>query len=78
MRTIGGHMAMFDKTYPTLGCAACILTPKMIEVGQHGNIDILTYLEAKLVSGIPGNYQVKILKKARHTNLVTYIGCVSF
>ena len=37
--TIGGHMAMFDKTFPTLDCAACILTPKMVSVGQHEMID---------------------------------------
>jgi len=66
--TIGGHMAMFDKTFPTLDCAACILTPKMVEVGQHPNIDILTLSELTEVTGIPGNFKVKIRKKARHVN----------
>jgi len=73
--TIGGHMAMFDKTFPTLDCAACILTPKMVEVGQHENINLLTYSEVQSISGEPGNYHVKILKKARHVNLSTCIGC---
>lgn len=73
--TIGGHMAMFDKTFPTLDCAACILTPKMVEIGQHTNIDLMTYCEVKGVSGIPGDYKVKILKKARRVNLATCIGC---
>lgn len=73
--TIGGHMATFDKTFPTLDCAACILTPKMVEVGQHANIDLLTYCEVQSVTGVPGNYKVKILKKARRVNLATCIGC---
>jgi heterodisulfide reductase subunit A2 len=73
--TIGGHMATFDKTFPTLDCAACILTPKMVEVGQHENINLLTYCEVQSVSGVPGNYTVKILKKARRIDLATCIGC---
>jgi len=75
--TIGGHMAMFDKTFPTLDCAACILTPKMVDVGQHSNIELLTYSEIKGVSGEPGNYKVNIIKKARRVNLSTCIGCGS-
>ncbi|MFH2096823.1 MAG: FAD-dependent oxidoreductase, partial [Bacteroidota bacterium] len=73
--TIGGHMAMFDKTFPTLDCAACILTPKMVEIGQHKNIDLMTYSEVQSISGGPGNYTVKILKKARRVNVATCIGC---
>ena len=52
--TIGGHMAMFDKTFPTLDCAACILTPKMVAVGQHDNINILNCSEVQDVHGSPG------------------------
>jgi len=66
---------MFDKTFPTLDCAACILTPKMVEVGQHPNIELMTYCEVEGVSGNPGNYQVNVLKKARRVNLATCIGC---
>ncbi|MBU1718160.1 MAG: CoB--CoM heterodisulfide reductase iron-sulfur subunit A family protein [Bacteroidetes bacterium] len=73
--TIGGHMAMFDKTFPTLDCAACILTPKMVEIGQHSSIELMTYCEVQEVKGGPGNYTVKILKKARRINLATCIGC---
>jgi len=73
--TIGGHMAMFDKTFPTLDCAACILTPKMVEVGQHANIELMTYCEVRGITGTPGNYRVTILKKARRVNLATCIGC---
>ncbi len=73
--TIGGHMAMFDKTFPTLDCAACILTPKMVEIGQHPNIELMTYCEVEGVSGNAGNFQVKVLKKARRVDLATCIGC---
>lgn len=73
--TIGGHMAMFDKTFPTLDCAACILTPKMVEVGQHNHIELMTYSEVQEVTGVPGNYSVKVLKKARRMNLSACIGC---
>ena len=73
--TIGGHMAMFDKTFPTLDCAACILTPKMVDVGQHSNINLMTYSEVKSVEGTPGNCKVKILKKARRVNITKCIGC---
>ncbi len=63
--SIGGHMAQFDKTFPTLDCSACILTPKMSEVGQHENVTMFTYSELEEVSGSVGNFKVKIRKKAR-------------
>jgi len=73
--TIGGYMATFDKTFPTLDCAACILTPKMVEVAQHPYIKMMSYSEVKGISGGPGNYQVRILRKARKVNVNTCIGC---
>jgi len=73
--TIGGHMAMFDKTFPTLDCAACILTPKMVEVSQHSLIDLMTYCEVQEISGEPGDFTVKVLKKARRVDLSTCMGC---
>ena len=73
--SIGGQMARFDKTFPTLDCAACILTPKMVDVGQHPNITLMTYSEIEEVSGVPGKYDVKIRKKARSIDEVTCTGC---
>jgi len=73
--TIGGHMAMFDKTFPTLDCAACILTPKMVEVGQHPDIEIMTNSTISFISGKAGNYTVRVLKKARRVDLSACIGC---
>lgn len=73
--TIGGHMAMFDKTFPTLDCAACILTPKMVAVDQHENIQLMTWSEVEEVSGKPGDYRVKIRKKARYVDLDACVAC---
>ncbi len=73
--TIGGKMATFDKTFPTLDCAACILTPKMVEINEHPNIELMTYCEVLDVWGVPGNYTVTILKKARRVDVTTCIGC---
>jgi len=73
--SIGGHMAMFDKTFPTLDCAACILTPKMTTVGQHPYIQLLTYSEVEDVSGYVGNFKVKIRKKARYIDTSKCTGC---
>ncbi|MBE0647770.1 MAG: CoB--CoM heterodisulfide reductase iron-sulfur subunit A family protein [Bacteroidales bacterium] len=73
--TIGGKMATFDKTFPTLDCAACILTPKMVEVNQNPNIKLMTYCDVREVTGEPGNFTVKVLKKARKVNVQTCIGC---
>ncbi|MBW2065522.1 MAG: FAD-dependent oxidoreductase [Deltaproteobacteria bacterium] len=73
--TIGGHMLQFDKTFPTLDCAACIGTPKMVSVGQHPNIELLTYSEVEEVSGFIGNYKVKILRKPRFVKEGVCTGC---
>jgi len=73
--TIGGHMAMFDKTFPTLDCAACILTPKMVSVGQHEMIRLLTKSNVIAVSGKPGSYRVKIRQKARYVDVKSCVAC---
>ncbi len=73
--TIGGKMAQLDKTFPTLDCAACILTPKMVEAAQHENITIHTYSEVESVSGFVGEFKVKIRKKARCVDEVACTGC---
>jgi heterodisulfide reductase subunit A len=73
--TIGGHMAMFDKTFPTLDCAACILTPKMVEVGQHSNIELMTCSQVTRLEGTPGNFKVTVNQTARRVDLKKCIGC---
>ncbi len=73
--TIGGHMAQFDKTFPTLDCAACILTPKMSEVKNHPNITLWTYSEVEEVSGFAGNFKAKVLRRPRYVNEELCVGC---
>ncbi|HVP38173.1 MAG TPA: CoB--CoM heterodisulfide reductase iron-sulfur subunit A family protein [Candidatus Saccharimonadales bacterium] len=73
--TIGGHMAQFDKTFPTLDCAACILTPKMSEVRDHPNITLWTYSEVAEVSGFAGNFTVKVMRKPRYVKEDLCVGC---
>ena len=73
--TIGGHMLQFDKTFPTLDCAACIGTPKMVDVGQNPNITLMTYCEVVEISGFIGNYKVKIRKKPRYVDVNKCTGC---
>ncbi|MDD4876388.1 MAG: CoB--CoM heterodisulfide reductase iron-sulfur subunit A family protein [Dehalococcoidales bacterium] len=73
--SVGGHMIQFDKTFPTLDCSACILTPKMTQVGSHPNIELITYSEVEEVSGFVGNFNVKIRKKARYVNADKCTGC---
>ncbi|MFQ6123676.1 MAG: 4Fe-4S dicluster domain-containing protein [Candidatus Heimdallarchaeota archaeon] len=66
--TIGGHMAQLSETFPTLDCSQCILTPKMVQVSRHPNIELLTYSEIQEISGYVGNFKVKILKKPRYVD----------
>ncbi len=73
--SIGGHMAKFDKTFPTLDCAACILTPKMTQVAAHSNIELLTYSEVQAVDGYVGNFKVSVRKKARFIDEEACTGC---
>src|SRR4030043_655998 len=73
--SIGGHMAQLDKTFPTLDCSACILTPKMTLVGSHPHIELMTYSEVLEVSGYIGNFKVKIRKKARYVDKDKCTGC---
>ena len=73
--TIGGRMAQLDKTFPTLDCSACILTPKMVDCAQHEKIDILSYSEVEEVKGFVGNFSVKIRRKARYVDENKCTGC---
>ena len=73
--TIGGHMLQFDKTFPTLDCAACIGTPVMVEVGQHPKIDLMTCSEVTNVEGHVGNYRVTVRRSARYVDEKKCTGC---
>ena len=73
--TVGGKMAMLDKTFPTLDCASCIVTPKMTEVSQNPNIRILSYSEVVGVSGYIGNFSIDIKRRARFVDETKCTGC---
>ncbi len=73
--TIGGRMGQFDKTFPTLDCAACILTPKMVSVGHRKDITLMTYSQIESVSGYMGNFKIKVRKKARYVDTEKCTGC---
>ncbi len=73
--TVGGHMARFDKTFPTLDCAACILTPKMAQVGSHPNVKILSYSEVTGVEGFVGDYRVTVRRHPRYIIEDDCTGC---
>ena len=73
--TIGGKMAQIDKTFPTLDCAACILTPKMVDCAQHERIRIFSFSEVETVNGFVGNFDVTIRRKARYVDEAKCTGC---
>jgi len=73
--SIGGNMAQLDKTFPTNDCSTCMISPKLIEVAKHPNIEILSYSEVEEISGTPGHFKVKIKKKARYVDESICTGC---
>jgi heterodisulfide reductase subunit A len=75
--TIGGRMGQLDKTFPTLDCSMCILAPKMVDVGKHENIELMTYAEVREVDGYIGNFKVKVEKKPRYIDEELCVGCGS-
>lgn len=73
--SLGGHMAQLDKTFPTLDCSSCILTPKMVDVQRHPQIHLLTYSEIEEVQGYVGNFKVRIKRKPRYVDEQRCVGC---
>ncbi|MTI81935.1 MAG: CoB--CoM heterodisulfide reductase iron-sulfur subunit A family protein [Firmicutes bacterium] len=72
---IGGTMAMLDKTFPTNDCAMCTMSPKLVDVGRHLNVEIITNAEVLGVEGTPGNFKARVLKKARYVDEEKCIAC---
>ncbi|MBN2229584.1 MAG: CoB--CoM heterodisulfide reductase iron-sulfur subunit A family protein [Candidatus Thorarchaeota archaeon] len=73
--SIGGKMARWDKTFPTLDCSSCILTPRMAEIGAHPNIELLTFAEVDEVDGYVGNFKVKIRQHPRYVDVAKCTSC---
>ncbi len=74
--TIGGHMATLNEVFPTNDCSICILAPKMSEVWNHPNIEVLTNAEVKSVAGHTGDFRVKIVKYPRYVDTSKCKGCI--
>ncbi|MBI5581939.1 MAG: CoB--CoM heterodisulfide reductase iron-sulfur subunit A family protein [Deltaproteobacteria bacterium] len=72
---IGGVMAMLDKTFPTNDCAMCIMSPKLVEVGRHANIDILTLTDIESIDGVKGDFKVNLRRRPRYVDLEKCIAC---
>ncbi len=72
---IGGVMAQLDKTFPTNDCSMCIMAPKLVDLGRHQNIELLTYSELEGVTGTAGNFMATIRKKARYVDIEACTGC---
>ncbi len=75
--TIGGHMALFDKTFPTLDCSICVLGPEMVHVKEHPNITMLTHAAVEEVKGFTGNFTARVRKMARYIDEKKCAGCFS-
>ena len=75
--SIGGHMAQLDKTFPTLDCSACILTPKMVDLASHPNVRLLDYSEVDSIEGYVGNFRATVRRKARYVDVDKCTGCGS-
>jgi len=73
--SIGGHMLQYSEVFPTLDCPQCIMTPKMVEAGQHPNIRLLTYSEVEQVSGQIGNFKVLVKRKTSYVDWEKCDGC---
>ena len=73
--SIGGKMAQLDKTFPTLDCSMCTLSPKLAEVSRHPNIELLTYSEITGIEGEAGNFTVDIKTHPRYIHEDKCIAC---
>ena len=73
--SIGGHMSQLDKTFPTLDCSACIITPKMVDTANHPNINLLTYSEIVQIEGGAGDFKVTVRKKPRYVEMTKCTAC---
>ena len=73
--SIGGRMAQLDKTFPTNDCSMCMISPKLIEVSKHLNIEIISYADIESVEGEEGNFTVTVKKRPRYVNEDICTGC---
>jgi heterodisulfide reductase subunit A len=75
--SIGGAMSQLDKTFPTNDCSMCIMSPYLVEVGRHRNIELLTLAQLAQIQGKPGNFTVRLKKRGRYVDAQACTGCGS-
>lgn len=73
--SIGGVMAQLDKTFPTNDCAMCTMAPRLVEIGRHDDIEIITMADIENIKGEPGNFQIKLKKRPRYVDEEKCTGC---
>ena len=72
---IGGYMAALDKTFPTNDCAMCTLSPRLVEIANHRNIEVLTDTELMRLDGEPGHFAATLHQTPRYIDLAKCTGC---
>ncbi|MDR1920163.1 MAG: FAD-dependent oxidoreductase, partial [Candidatus Adiutrix sp.] len=72
---IGGRMAQLDKTFPTNDCSMCIISPKLVEVGRHINVELLTLTDILSIDGVEGDFRVRVRKNPRYIDMSKCIAC---
>jgi heterodisulfide reductase subunit A len=72
---VGGIMAQLDKTFPTNDCSSCMLGPKLAELANHPNVEILAYTDVLSLDGQPGRFQLILNKKARAVDPQRCVAC---
>lgn len=72
---IGGVMAQLDKTFPTNDCSMCIMAPRLVEIGRHKDIEIITLSDIEKIEGEAGNFKVVLNKRPRYINEEKCTGC---
>ncbi len=72
---IVGVLAQLDKTFPTIDCAMCSMAPRLVEIGRHKDIEIITLSDIENVEGEEGNFKVILNKKPRYINEEKCTGC---
>ncbi|UCF97298.1 MAG: CoB--CoM heterodisulfide reductase iron-sulfur subunit A family protein [Spirochaetaceae bacterium] len=73
--SVGGRMTQLDKTFPTNDCAMCILSPKLVEVGSHPYITILSNTEVTSLEGQAPHFNLRVIKKPRYVMEERCTGC---
>lgn len=73
--SIGGVMAQLDKTFPTNDCAMCTMAPRLVEIGRHKDIEVITLADIEKISGNAGNFEIEIRKRPRYIDEEKCTGC---